>query len=48
VAVNLGGDAVSIDLNAPIGRILLASEEAEGQDTALALEPEAFAIVSVR
>ena len=47
VAVNLGGDAVSIDLHAPVGRILLASEEAEGQDTALALEPEAFAIVLV-
>jgi maltooligosyltrehalose trehalohydrolase len=47
VAVNLGGDAVSIDLHAPVGRILLASEEAEGQDTALALQPEAFAIVLV-
>jgi maltooligosyltrehalose trehalohydrolase len=45
VAVNLGGDAVSIDLQAPVGRILLASEQAEGQDTALTLEPEAFAIV---
>jgi len=47
VAVNLGGDAVSIDLHSPVGRILLASEEAEGQDTALALQPEAFAIVLV-
>jgi maltooligosyltrehalose trehalohydrolase len=47
VVVNLGGDAVSIDLHAPVGRILLASEEAEGQDTALALQPEAFAIVLV-
>jgi maltooligosyltrehalose trehalohydrolase len=47
VAVNLGGDAVSIDLHAQVGRILLASEEAEGQDTALALQPEAFAIVLV-
>ena len=47
VAVNLGGAAVSIDLHAPVGRILLASEEAEGQDTALALQPEAFAIVLV-
>jgi maltooligosyltrehalose trehalohydrolase len=47
VAVNLGGDAVSIDLHSPVGRVLLASEEAEGQDTALALQPEAFAIVLV-
>jgi maltooligosyltrehalose trehalohydrolase len=47
VAVNLGGDAVSIDLHAPVGRILLASEQAEGQDTALTVEPEAFAIVLV-
>jgi maltooligosyltrehalose trehalohydrolase len=47
VAVNLGGDAVSVDLHAPVGRILVASEQAEGQDTALTLEPEAFAIVLV-
>ena len=48
VAVNLGGDAVSIDLRTPVDRILVASEDAEGQGTALTLEPEAFAIVSVR
>ena len=48
VAANLGGDAVSIDLRTPVDRILVASEPAEGEGTALTLEPEAFAIVSVR
>ena len=48
VAANLGSDAVSIDLRTPVDRILVASEPAEGEGTALTLEPEAFAIVSVR
>jgi maltooligosyltrehalose trehalohydrolase len=47
VVVNLGGDAVNIDLQGSIERILLASESAEGDDTALTLEPEAFAVVLV-
>jgi maltooligosyltrehalose trehalohydrolase len=47
VAINLGGDTVTIDLNAPIERILLASEPAEGADTALTLDPESFAIVAL-
>jgi maltooligosyltrehalose trehalohydrolase len=47
VAVNLGSDVVSIDLHAPIDRILLASEDAEGEDAALTLNPESFAVVAV-
>ena len=47
VAANLGGDAVSIDLRAPIERILLASEPAAAEDGALTLDPETFAIVVV-
>ncbi len=47
VVVNLGGDTVAIDLNAPIERILLASEPAEGDDTALTLGPASFAIVAL-
>jgi maltooligosyltrehalose trehalohydrolase len=47
VATNLGPDPVSIDMRAPIDRILLASEPAEGEDTALSLGPEAFAVVLV-
>ncbi len=44
-AVNLGGDPVTLALNAPIERILLASEPVEGDDGALTLRPESFAIV---
>jgi maltooligosyltrehalose trehalohydrolase len=47
VAVNLGGETVTIDLNAPIERILLASEPAEGHETALTLGPESFAVVAL-
>ena len=47
VAVNLGGDGVTLALNAPIGRILLASEPVEGHDDALVLRPESFAIVEL-
>ena len=47
VATNLGPDPVSIDMRAPIDRILLASEPAEGVDTALSLGPEAFGVVLV-
>jgi maltooligosyltrehalose trehalohydrolase len=47
VAVNLGGELVSIDLHSPVERILLASEPSEGEDTALTLNPESFAIVEV-
>ena len=47
VACNLGPDAVSLALNAPVGRILLASEPVEGGDGALTLRPESFAIVQV-
>ena len=48
VAANLGGDAVNVDLRTPVDRILLASEPAEGEETALTLNPESFAIVAVR
>jgi maltooligosyltrehalose trehalohydrolase len=47
VAANLGPDPVTLALNAPIGRILLASEPVEGDDDALTLRPEAFAIVQL-
>jgi maltooligosyltrehalose trehalohydrolase len=47
VVVNLGAGTASVDLRAPVGRILLASEATKGTDTVLALEPEAFAIVLV-
>jgi maltooligosyltrehalose trehalohydrolase len=47
IAVNLGPDAVTIDLHAPIQRILLASEPAEGEDGALTLDPESFAVVEL-
>jgi maltooligosyltrehalose trehalohydrolase len=47
VAVNLGGDGVTLALNAPIGRILLASEPVEGHEDALVLRPESFAIVEL-
>jgi maltooligosyltrehalose trehalohydrolase len=47
VAVNLGPDAVTLDLAAPIGRILLASEPVEGEDGALTLRPESFAIAEL-
>jgi maltooligosyltrehalose trehalohydrolase len=43
VAVNLGPDAVTLELG-PITRILLASEPVKGEDGALTLPPEAFAI----
>jgi maltooligosyltrehalose trehalohydrolase len=46
-AVNLGGDAVTLALNAPIDRILLASEPVEGHDDALTLRPESFAVVAL-
>jgi len=47
-AVNLGGDEVTLALNAPIDRILLASEPVEGHDDALTLRPESFAVVALR
>jgi len=47
VVVNLGGGGVTIDLHGPIERILLASEQAEGKESALSLNAESFAIVVV-
>ncbi|MBC8091025.1 MAG: malto-oligosyltrehalose trehalohydrolase [Pseudonocardia sp.] len=47
VAVNLGPDLVTLALNAPLGRILLATEPVDGHDDALTLRPESFAIVQV-
>jgi maltooligosyltrehalose trehalohydrolase len=47
VACNLGGTPVSLAMNGPIQRILLASEPAEATEDALTLPPEAFAIVQL-
>jgi maltooligosyltrehalose trehalohydrolase len=47
VACNLGGDPVTLAMNGTISRILLASEPVEGHEDAVALPPEAFAIVEL-
>jgi maltooligosyltrehalose trehalohydrolase len=47
VACNLGGDSVTLALGAPIGRILLASEPVAGEDDAVVLPPESFAVVQL-
>jgi malto-oligosyltrehalose trehalohydrolase len=47
VACNLGPDPVTLALNAPVGRILLASEPVQGESGALTLGPESFAVVQV-
>jgi maltooligosyltrehalose trehalohydrolase len=47
VACNLGSEAVTLDLEAPIERILLASEPVKGDGTALTLPPESFAIAKL-
>ncbi|WP_214403625.1 malto-oligosyltrehalose trehalohydrolase [Pseudonocardia lacus] len=47
VACNLGGEPVTLAMNAPIDRILLASEPVEGHEDAISLPPEAFAIVQL-
>ena len=47
VACNLGPAAVTLGFDAPIGRILLASEPVEGEADVLGLPPESFAIVQL-
>jgi maltooligosyltrehalose trehalohydrolase len=47
VAVNLGGDAVTLALGEPVARILLASEPTEAEKDALTLGPESFAIAEL-
>jgi maltooligosyltrehalose trehalohydrolase len=47
VVCNLGAEGVTLALGAPIGRILLASEPVGGEDDALALPPESFAVVQL-
>ena len=44
---NLGPDPATLDLRAPIARILLASEPVEGQETSLTLPPESFAVTQL-
>jgi maltooligosyltrehalose trehalohydrolase len=46
VAVNLGTEPAALTLG-PIGRILLASEPVVGEEDALALPPESFAVVEL-
>jgi hypothetical protein len=46
VAVNLGTEPAALTVG-PIGAILLASEPVVGEQDALALPPEAFAIVAL-
>lgn len=45
LVVNLGGDPVTIQLDGRIDQILLASEPVQGEEDAIALPSEAFAIV---
>ncbi len=47
VAVNLGPDPATIALDAPVARILLASEPVTAEREALNLPPEAFAILTL-
>jgi maltooligosyltrehalose trehalohydrolase len=47
VAVNLGAHAVTLALNAPVARVLLASEPAQADGDALVLGPESFAVVAL-
>jgi maltooligosyltrehalose trehalohydrolase len=47
VACNLGAEPVSLAMNGPVRRILLASEPVEGTAEALTLPPEAFAIAQL-
>jgi maltooligosyltrehalose trehalohydrolase len=47
VACNLGAEAVTLDLQAPIERILLASEPVAGEATALTVPPESFAVAKL-
>jgi maltooligosyltrehalose trehalohydrolase len=47
LACNLGDTQVTLAQHAAIGRILLASEPVEGEDGALTVPPEAFAIIQV-
>src|SRR5690606_17262080 len=44
---NLGSEARTLDLAAPIERILLASEPVKGDGTAITLPPESFAIAKL-
>ncbi|TQM13988.1 malto-oligosyltrehalose trehalohydrolase [Pseudonocardia kunmingensis] len=45
VACNLGAEPAALGLDAPIGRILLASEPVEGDESSLTLPAESFAVV---
>jgi maltooligosyltrehalose trehalohydrolase len=47
VVCNLGAASVTLALGTPIGRILLASEPVAGEDDALVLPPESFAVAQV-
>jgi maltooligosyltrehalose trehalohydrolase len=47
VACNLAAEAVTLDMQAPIERILLASEPVKGDGTALTLPPESFAVAKL-
>jgi maltooligosyltrehalose trehalohydrolase len=47
LACNLGPDPVTLDLEAPIDRILLASEPVKGDGGALTLPPESFAVAKL-
>jgi maltooligosyltrehalose trehalohydrolase len=47
VVCNLGAHAATLDMRAPVDRILLASEPAEGEEATLTLPPESFAVVKL-
>jgi maltooligosyltrehalose trehalohydrolase len=47
VVCNLGPEAVTLDLQAPLHRILLASEPVEGDGNTLTLPPESFAVAQL-
>ena len=47
LAVNLGDDPVTFDLDVPVGRVLLASEHVDIDGEALTLGPQSFAIAEL-
>jgi maltooligosyltrehalose trehalohydrolase len=47
MACNFGAEAVTLDLQTPIERILLASEPVAGEATALTVPPESFAVAKL-
>ena len=47
LAVNLGDDPVTFDLDLPVGRVLLASEHVDIDGEALTLGPQSFAIAEL-